>query len=267
MGSWNGICELSNLPIEEGDEVIVIPVAKNKLKMENTLAYYPFDNFWLLAFPFRGIYDGYGSIKNEGIKIDHVNKYLLFKDHTYCDSKSNLFKCEDIPEMIRQANKNYSWLYLCEDFDANHMPNTKLKVEFVMIHSSIYDSLVSFFLKRNKSFKNDFYKRLEYEWNHDYLWSFSFVCENYISFNFVHGKYNSLYRDITQPMTHKRYCFDKAYQIYTLKEIFRLLNRGMRCISGKGNPDTYYILYQKFLKIIEKFIKPRVQHEKECEKE
>lgn len=45
MGSYNGICELSNLPIEEGDEVIVIPVAKSKVERENTLTYYPFDNF------------------------------------------------------------------------------------------------------------------------------------------------------------------------------------------------------------------------------
>ena len=49
MGSYNGICELTNLPIEEGDEVIVIPVAKELSRMDNTLAYYPFDNFWLLV--------------------------------------------------------------------------------------------------------------------------------------------------------------------------------------------------------------------------
>lgn len=102
MGSYNGICELTNLPIEKGDEVIVIPVAKSKDGKENTLTYYPFDNFWLFAFPFRGIYDGYGSIKEEGLKIDHVNKYMLFNDHTYCDSESNLFKSVDIPELFKQ---------------------------------------------------------------------------------------------------------------------------------------------------------------------
>lgn len=256
MGSYNGICELSNLPIEEGDEVIVIPVAKSKVERENTLTYYPFDNFWLLAFPFRGIYDGYGSIKNEGLKIDEININLLLNDHTYCDNKSNLLKCEDIPKMIEQANKDYSWLYLCKDSE----PNTKLKVEFVMVHASIYESFIPFWAKKNEFTKNDYYQRMEYVWEHEckygenvYWWSFSLVCGNYI-----------IFKPNIMP---KEYCFDKTYQIYVLKEIFRILNKGMRCVSGKGNPDTYYILYQKFLKIIEKFIKPRVQKEKEYEKE
>lgn len=92
MGCWNATCNVSNLPIFYGDEIVLIPLMKVKNKTRfNTC--YATDNFVPFAFPIFGKYDEYGGL--EEIVPDKLNETLLrsyeywhFRDEEYNNKKS-----------------------------------------------------------------------------------------------------------------------------------------------------------------------------------
>jgi hypothetical protein len=64
MGSWNETCGFTNLPIDDGEKVLVMFIKRvARSEHQNTHAlYYPFDLFQPVTPLFRGSHDSYGGV-------------------------------------------------------------------------------------------------------------------------------------------------------------------------------------------------------------
>lgn len=74
MGCWNATCNISNLPIYAGDDIVLILLMQTTQNVEFNVCY-PTDNFVPYAFPIFGKYDDYGGI--EEIEVFPENEKLI----------------------------------------------------------------------------------------------------------------------------------------------------------------------------------------------
>lgn len=66
MGSWNGTCGLSQMPIREGDRVLLFPLIKDKHAKNGGVGFsYSHNQYAPISIPLLGVYNDYGSIKGE----------------------------------------------------------------------------------------------------------------------------------------------------------------------------------------------------------
>ena len=79
MGHFNATCNLSNLPIFEGNKIVVIPL----INVDDEASFnccYPTDNFAPFAFPVFGEYNEYGGIiEPETIVKPVINAEYIFE--------------------------------------------------------------------------------------------------------------------------------------------------------------------------------------------
>ena len=68
MGCWNETDMVSNLPIIEDEDVMVIILAENKI---GSCGCHPTD-YWMPVISFHGKYDGYGRAESYDSRIDHI---------------------------------------------------------------------------------------------------------------------------------------------------------------------------------------------------
>ena len=117
MGCWNQTCAISNLPITNGEKVVLIPlIATSNAGFQCGTTYYTTDCYVPLSMPIYGEYNEYGSITNiETLKINE--EYLLQLD-TYVESKDSSLSEED-------AIKAYAMAYVK---DVNHIVESLLKI-------------------------------------------------------------------------------------------------------------------------------------------
>ena len=115
MGSWNGTCFLTNLPIGGGDPVkafILTPSPYYKPHTLNTCGTsYPTDRYKLVGLGFDGEYDGYGSV--DCVKSNDV-----------------LNACVNVTEVLEVIK------------DGN---NTKTPFALTMAHTFAYNELLTHF--------------------------------------------------------------------------------------------------------------------------
>lgn len=62
MGSWNETCDITHLPIEEGSEIVFIPLYKRQLTLDRGV--YVDDLYVPITTPIYGKYDDYGSLED-----------------------------------------------------------------------------------------------------------------------------------------------------------------------------------------------------------
>lgn len=147
MGCWNATCNVSNLPIFYGDEVVLIPLMKVKDKTRfNTC--YATDNFVPFAFPIFGKYDEYGGL--EEIVPDKLNETLLrsyeywhFRDEEYNDKKS-----EYIPISEKSFEQFVNDVLCCHEgayikMNTGLHKNDMVEINYIMVHYDLYLTLLN----------------------------------------------------------------------------------------------------------------------------
>jgi len=117
MGSWNGTCQMSHLPIRAGDKIVLIPTySKYGTKP--------------IGLPIIGKYNDYGSIEN----IDNMEVANVFWRHMKAGIQSSDIKCN---------SKDLGDIY--KVLDSVERGNVKYGGEgvgLVMFHKAVFDSVV-----------------------------------------------------------------------------------------------------------------------------
>lgn len=90
MGSWNGTCGLTQLPIHSGDPVKLVFLKKSSYAEDSFKGggfCYEDRLFEPLFTPIEGIYNDYGCIENilvkDNVILDYINKESMFKDYDF----------------------------------------------------------------------------------------------------------------------------------------------------------------------------------------
>jgi hypothetical protein len=90
MGSWNGTCLVSNLPIFAGDPVVMFPITQYHFykpeKADRAGYCYAYEAWELLGLPFEGAYNDYGFIEGVtnpdmmNLTFDYIRGCLIEKE-------------------------------------------------------------------------------------------------------------------------------------------------------------------------------------------
>ena len=251
MGCFNGICELSNLPINYGDEVIVIPVMKaHKVDIEG-LTTYPLNNYIPIGFPFKSTYNDYGGIENDDeLDIsDKNNKNIILSRDYYSISD------EDKEDIRKETFSSVSELISAKHRRGRTLYTTYFPVEFIMYHAPIYREL----LKENFVPENFIYcyrKHWQIVWrdlNDDYFSNFREfeLGESIHRTNIIYNKKEN-----------EEYWLNKYTELTSLCTSLSILRRGFRCYSGEGSQNNDFEYYKKFNEIVGKFIDYKISKEK-----
>lgn len=153
MGCWNGTCGLSNLPIKNGEEIVLFIVKEKNLLNCNGGGYcYPTDLFEPISLPIVGEYDDYGAIeniKNEDLILPKIRE--MFKEKNLInllDEISDLdMNTASLYQIIREIERgniaspeNPSILKLYES--EGIIKSRYLNVGIIMFHKKLYDTVI-----------------------------------------------------------------------------------------------------------------------------
>lgn len=161
MGCWNGTCNISNMPIFEGDKVVLIPLMKvHEGAAFNTC--YPTDNFIPLGFPIIGYYNDYGGLYD--IEISDVNReYFKSLDFYFSGrdeegSYKKVKEYENFEDFVNEILCSVEGCYVdVTDMDIvqnDLVKDGKTEVNFMMIHYGLYEALMNN-MKNRKPYKED----------------------------------------------------------------------------------------------------------------
>jgi len=152
MGSWNGTCAISQLPIVAGDPVVAI-ITKHVPWEENWGGGFSYAHgVWApVMLPIEGVYNDYGGI--EDIKKNWQSE-LLFKHLT--EASKNLvadtekFGLGTLEEMINDGIERNRFVVKNTPLDARFL--AEVPYGFIMMHKQVYDNAVTL-TKNYKEFK------------------------------------------------------------------------------------------------------------------
>lgn len=160
MGSFNATCNISNLPICDGDKVVLLPLCKVQKHATFTCCY-PTDNFIPFAFPIIGEYNDYGGLYN--IEISEENKeHLLCHNYYYIRESGHYDACaryDDFEDFVNEVLCCQGGVYI--DIPNSVFPSeNRMEIGFMMIHFDLYCSLLEEMGCRIPIGKTDTYKEL-----------------------------------------------------------------------------------------------------------
>lgn len=209
MGSWNGTCFLSHLPIEGGDKIKIIFLRKNNYVnpfTNNTGVCDPDTFFKPLYFPISGEYDDYGGIKCvESGLISEVG-LTLFKNEIGAQNSKTLFTGRNKSEISEIFHVEWSWenvwISLERGIGKFHLDEEDEDIEFgqdfigVMIRQDVWDAVVKVQLEA------------EYGWGSEILQ------------NFLTNSWKNIVEDSKNRWI-KFDSYDKFFYFYSSKVLFR----------------------------------------------
>lgn len=255
MGCWNETCMLSNLPIEYGDEIVVIPLIQDN-QNEIFYSYYPADNYLPLP-PVVGKYNNYGNIENIDFSNNllHLYQSLPFKrleNEKYIDIN---ITAESFEDFIRNICKN------------RHQPNkiffnrgiSAYSIDFYMCHKKIYDRITKYILLEFE--QRTFYDiKKEIDLYHAHMNPFEFRLheEPYLRF---------WIREALDCKLDDKYCLNTAIEMTAFHTALDILRKGYKVISGLGSQNSDWDVYKEFHKMISEFIDYKIQYWKELQDE
>lgn len=136
MGCWKETCFLSNLPINETNDIYLLVIATREPEFIDEQ--YDIDALGsLFLFPIEGKYDGVGGIydiKTKDILYDFISKF------EYIDSEEKPY----VPSSIEDFLENLNDIVLTEK-------NNKIYFSKLFVHKKLYDEIIASMLKRKKS--------------------------------------------------------------------------------------------------------------------
>lgn len=272
MNEYNATCGLTNLPIQENDEVVLLIVRQKNPKI---CSFAPTKtNATDLAspvfLPIYGLYDGFGSIKQpvtDELTIEMFKKSLCYyANHTTHITYQNL---EQFLQNIKEQTTLHS-----EFFSDN-------KFFFVFYHKEAFDLVVSGIKNRKPVFKTDTYENLLYKQlsyhtikslhdlenkgyispNENYIFQSS--DDTYFGVPYLetldalrlHPSFNSMKEDFVQQMT----------KVLCLLTGLNLLRKGFGCNSGAYRNQYELSLHKKLAEFTIQFYEKELQNRKdEC---
>jgi hypothetical protein len=140
MGSWNGTCALSQMPIVHGEKVVLFPLVKSPSAENGGGGYcYSTNQYSPMTIPLFGVFDDYGGIE----KIDKNKEYVynLFK----LFEEKKMFK-KDEYEYDRQVSINSSFTGTIQSIE--ELVDVYLRepvyqgTGYMLIHQNIYQKVV-----------------------------------------------------------------------------------------------------------------------------
>ncbi|AUS02888.1 coil containing protein [Vibrio phage 2.275.O._10N.286.54.E11] len=142
MGSWYETDFLTNLPIQDDDEVMVFFLEQQHGLVPTSSITYSHDIYRPIGIPIQGWYDDYGRYKlNEGdIVYDHMLEHLRSKVMPMEEGSNRYHEKAVIPETM-------TWENVFENIHEerlkthSHYNGSKNHIVEVAIHRSIYDMM------------------------------------------------------------------------------------------------------------------------------
>ena len=148
MGHFNATCNLSNLPIFEGNKIVVIPL----INVDDEASFnccYPTDNFAPFAFPIFGEYNEYGGIIEP--ETSEANKCFLTSQTYYkrnnnvdCDESERfkeIQKPENFEDFLNEIICKTESTFVAVEDDIMH-PCGYAQITFMMIHYDLYYDII-----------------------------------------------------------------------------------------------------------------------------
>lgn len=121
MGCWNATCGLSNLPIQQGDEILFFVLSNNFTEGELGGGFsYATDRYVPVGLPVHGQYNDYGGIENitknghrmfEFLTTDRRFKFVPNEGVTLVPEDAE----ELLNDMIERGESNYSLMMVRKD--------------------------------------------------------------------------------------------------------------------------------------------------------
>ena len=143
MGCWNATCNISNLPINYGDKIVLIPLVKIKEKASFNNCY-PTGTFVPYAFPIVGSYDDYGGIEKvisfpENEKLLRSYEYF-FEDRENAGEFNPVEQNESFEEFVCRCICCHEGCYI--KTNSPFHKDGMAEVNYMMIHYDLYELLL-----------------------------------------------------------------------------------------------------------------------------
>ena len=163
MGSWNGTCFLSHLPIEHGDKIKIIFLRKNVYvdSYTNNVGVCYADHFFKpLYFPISGEYDDYGGIEN--IELNIISKQLdLFKNEIGAKNSQTIFTDTVFMKSLEPWTWENIWRSLERGIGKFYLENEDEEIEFgkdiigIMIRQDVWDAVINVQMEADYGWTNE----------------------------------------------------------------------------------------------------------------
>lgn len=153
MGSWHGTCGLTQLPIENGDKIVLFPIKKVKGRDREASGYcYQNQLYAPISLPLHGEYDDYGGIKNitrnGDLVFDHLMPFLFNANYNeILDAELSRNRLNENPSGIEELINNYIGRNVFKD------------VGFMMVLENVYTNVLL------KSFQENHYTDMQQSMN------------------------------------------------------------------------------------------------------
>lgn len=140
MGSWNGTCGLTQLPIQQGDKVALFVLKRDRFPSTSGGGFvYSYNQYSPICVPIFGEYDDYGGVeniyKNEEVAYAHL-MYLL-EDGKMPYNQKELERQKSIGPIIDKKPQNLK--QFINDFIERGVFEG---IGFMMVHESVYQDVL-----------------------------------------------------------------------------------------------------------------------------
>lgn len=176
MGSWNGTCGITQMPIKSGEKIILFPIMKNKHANNGGSGFcYSHNQYSPISIPLVGTYDDYGGI--EGITN---NKEFVFR-HFQGLIQMKEFEIDNY-EHERQLSINSDYTGIprtIEELIEVYMHEPIYKgLGFMMVHESVYKKIIEEMSQRKEYRKTKTLKETYLEDGKAFLGEYNEIKKN-----------------------------------------------------------------------------------------
>ena len=154
MGSWNGTCGISNLPILHGEEIVLFIIKKNQHARNGEGGYvYCNDQYEPFTFPIHGHYNDYGGIEAVSKNGEIAFKHFIDKMIPAIGDKKGQAP-SDIEELVndyieRGEYENIGFMMVRKDIWDAMINDPGMKVEYEKTKQAAQSFIDSFKVKWN----------------------------------------------------------------------------------------------------------------------
>ena len=277
MGSWNGTCGISQLPIHSDNDVMVYFIVQNKYKQGGADYCYSTGYWNPIGFPFAAKYNDYGSFEVVGKSSPYLNWNIKYIKDNLVEVPLGSNKYHDIAiskdkldlDLIRSGiHEGRLSIYqdTLYDFDDKFGYKQKMvsyPVGQFMIHKHIWDIFSKFngeawckkrFEKSFKSLRDANTANIKKSQIDPKIWGIGSQISNLFGSEFTmsHLGVQQFYEN---KMILDVYDYDLLYQILCIDGSMSQLRKGYVPQTGSGSQSEGYREFKKLNKAIAEIIK------------
>lgn len=262
MGCWCETCMLSNLPICEGDDVVIIPLFNRfGRNMSYYYGYEPTDCYCPLP-PIIGKYNDYGGVENiqiSNFQLELYKKYVFKKLERKEDkdvySDIHIENQNDLETLLEDAGEYTSSNNLFVDKPQKYPEvyhNKFPSVNFYICHKPIYDELIKTYYPKCAQYV---FKAVDF-----FIKFFIKYREEYTSVEYLEEWiFNACQINVNE-------CVKYAVELGVFTHALNYLRLGYCCVSGMGSQNIDLESHIHFHEFIANFAKTKLKELKEYNK-